>query len=362
MISRASDYVFVTGANVDVEHPHGDLDRISITGDIMPNLSLDPYPLRGEDIAFLMEATCERMSAQYNAVQAQKMFYVDVDAQKPYFIKDDILTYLVPESGSHWFKSKPSYGSIPPGTGLLDVDLKRHLWEYYPKSMIGRADLDCASFDFSSGCVLEKRAIESLFSDVGKFIWYESPGYQNPFTGFTQADYSINGTIGEGTAFSASPDILHYYRNVDIDYTGSSKVITYKSNYEAILREKEFHWPYFGEYDKTGVELWAVISAIEERSDPDYPGSLWYRGLFRVAADATDAHGNYKSARFRQRENTLFDEARKKYSYLPRRPFERLDPNSYTVRRGKFLNVWQHLGVRVERVFGIHELRDRTRW
>lgn len=68
MISSAEQYRYVTGADVDEAHPHGDLDRILIDGGIMPKRTGDTGKtdkdgnaiprqniLRGEDIAYLME-------------------------------------------------------------------------------------------------------------------------------------------------------------------------------------------------------------------------------------------------------------------------------------------------------------------
>ena len=64
------EYEFVVGANIDADHPHGDLDRIIIDGDIMPlRTGVSPTTgverkriLRGEDIAFLWECIGERSS------------------------------------------------------------------------------------------------------------------------------------------------------------------------------------------------------------------------------------------------------------------------------------------------------------
>ena len=36
MVKSAAEYEYVTGAHIDAEHPHGDLDRIQIDGRIMP--------------------------------------------------------------------------------------------------------------------------------------------------------------------------------------------------------------------------------------------------------------------------------------------------------------------------------------
>lgn len=73
MISSAEEYEYVTGADVDEAHPHGDLDRILIDGEIMPLRTGDTDKtdrngkaiprtkiMRGEDIAFLLEAVYQR--------------------------------------------------------------------------------------------------------------------------------------------------------------------------------------------------------------------------------------------------------------------------------------------------------------
>lgn len=73
MISSPSEYLYVTGANVDADHPHGDMDRVIFDGGVMPlrtgntcrvDSNGDPVPrkniLRGEDICLLLEAYVER--------------------------------------------------------------------------------------------------------------------------------------------------------------------------------------------------------------------------------------------------------------------------------------------------------------
>ena len=73
MINSAEQYEYVTGADVDEAHPHGDLDRIVIDGEVMPlrtgdtgNVDKDGNAiprqkiLRGEDIAFMLEAVAQR--------------------------------------------------------------------------------------------------------------------------------------------------------------------------------------------------------------------------------------------------------------------------------------------------------------
>lgn len=73
MITSAAEYEYVVGADVDEAHPHGDLDRIQIDGEVMPKRTGDTGKadadgnaiprtkiLRGEDVAFLMEAALQR--------------------------------------------------------------------------------------------------------------------------------------------------------------------------------------------------------------------------------------------------------------------------------------------------------------
>lgn len=78
MINSVEEYEYVTGADVDEAHPHGDLDRIVIDGEIMPlrtgdteNFDKDGNAipraniLRGEDVAFLMEAVLQRSGSNW---------------------------------------------------------------------------------------------------------------------------------------------------------------------------------------------------------------------------------------------------------------------------------------------------------
>ena len=55
MISTASDFYRVTGADVDDSHPHGDLDRIDLDWTGWVNRRAVGSALRGDEIAFLMD-------------------------------------------------------------------------------------------------------------------------------------------------------------------------------------------------------------------------------------------------------------------------------------------------------------------
>ena len=61
MIRDPSKFLFVDGLDVDEGHPHGDLDRIVMTGRALPERQ-PPIEIRGEDVAFLMEAAGQRLA------------------------------------------------------------------------------------------------------------------------------------------------------------------------------------------------------------------------------------------------------------------------------------------------------------
>lgn len=63
MIRSINDYKLLTGADVDTAHPHGDLDRIAISGAVHPSYGA---VLRGEAVAFLWECILGR--GQFNGL------------------------------------------------------------------------------------------------------------------------------------------------------------------------------------------------------------------------------------------------------------------------------------------------------
>ena len=86
MVSSVEDYEYVFGENIDDEHPHGDMDRIIINGEIMPlrtgvseTTGVEKKRiLRGEDVVFLMEWARQRFAsvdyAKAGATEVSKDF------------------------------------------------------------------------------------------------------------------------------------------------------------------------------------------------------------------------------------------------------------------------------------------------
>ena len=80
MFDAATDFLYITGADIDAGHAHGDLDRIELDGiALMPERSATNDPLYGKDIAFLMEAGAERVSLDPNASSYQDAFTRKLD-------------------------------------------------------------------------------------------------------------------------------------------------------------------------------------------------------------------------------------------------------------------------------------------
>ncbi len=79
MVIKAEEYEYVVGDNIDDEHPHGDMDRIIIDGEVMPlreGVSATTGVerkriLRGEDICFLLEWLLQRKNRMYRCQRGE---------------------------------------------------------------------------------------------------------------------------------------------------------------------------------------------------------------------------------------------------------------------------------------------------
>lgn len=188
MINNVGDYQFVTGMDIDAQHPHGDLDRIIINGGIMPLRSSSPSAastinwkncLRGEDIAFLMEACDERMNAM-SIIQDDSHssdFCRMVEAVAVNNIASSIREIFY-TSGGHggwgrwgypWIKN----GIYPTSPAVLDSGdiigggafLEAYQGYYYTLS-----DAQTPKYPIQDR-VLRRSTIETMFSDISKLYY-----------------------------------------------------------------------------------------------------------------------------------------------------------------------------------------------
>lgn len=157
MITDVSEYLFVTGENIDADHPHGDLDRIIIDGDIMPlrtGTTLTGISrknlLRGEDPAFLLEAACERRAATGTS-ELPTTFTRKVDGSN----LRGALGYLT-NAATGFISEMPSSHLLGPAE------------QDDPFALIRRsaADISTPSDAFDNGKPLSRAYVESLFNDL----------------------------------------------------------------------------------------------------------------------------------------------------------------------------------------------------
>lgn len=188
MINNVSEYQFVTGQNIDAQHPHGDLDRIIIDGGIMPLRSSSSSAastinwkncLRGEDIAFLMEACCERMNAMSIILDDShsRVFGSTVSRYQVDNIATDVREIFY-TSGGHggwgrwgypWIKN----GIYPTSPAVIDSGdiiggsafLEAYQGYYYTLS-----DAQTPKYP-TQDKVLRRSTIEAMFSDISKLYY-----------------------------------------------------------------------------------------------------------------------------------------------------------------------------------------------
>lgn len=85
MISTASDFYRVTGADVDADHPHGDLDRIDLDWWAWFSRRGVGSAVRGDDIAFLMDFAMRR---NYMATSGKRLSFGEYEEINPWSVDD----------------------------------------------------------------------------------------------------------------------------------------------------------------------------------------------------------------------------------------------------------------------------------
>lgn len=130
MFDSAADFRYTTGADIDADHPHGDLDRIRLQGiDLMPNRNAVKDPLYGKDIAFLMEAALERASV-YSQSSRSYEFTRKLSAWQ---LGNIVLLFEEADQSIHWIDPDLSVSEQPipniSGYRRLDTLLGAAAWQ-----------------------------------------------------------------------------------------------------------------------------------------------------------------------------------------------------------------------------------------
>lgn len=189
MINNVSEYQFVTGQNIDAQHPHGDLDRIIIDGGIMPLRSSSSSAastinwkncLRGEDIAFLYEAACERlraMSVLYGPSYVGS-FSREVRADIVNNIGFDIRLLFERSGSGYWNSAWIKDGVYPTSPAVFEPSLDISITnisafleayqDYYYTLSDAQTPINPVP---DQDKVLRRSTIEAMFSDISKLYY-----------------------------------------------------------------------------------------------------------------------------------------------------------------------------------------------
>ena len=163
MINNAEQYEWVRGDNVDEDHPHGDLDRIIISGDIMPLRTEDEKNiLRGEDIAFLLESAQERQGLKIG-LSSTSTFTRKVTVPQYHQVVSKIDS-LTRNAESVWVKEDADI----PDVIIVDDGYQQHtpLTALLSDDMYTKDDFLTKSGDPID--VFDGKRVENMFSDILK--------------------------------------------------------------------------------------------------------------------------------------------------------------------------------------------------
>lgn len=391
MISQASDYLFITGEDVDTEHPHGDLDRIILDGEIMPlregytkNVDKDENPipkkniLRGEDISFLKEAYCERRAAAIGSWPPEIIggnimppFSRKIDLDQPH----DIAMALrgLPDSTPRlrkWLKT---------GETWPDAYNVENSWPpaLYPNAFLAPEDVLSAPSDFVDRNVhLRRDKIETMFSDLEKFNRYQldSTAVMSPaWSELTNSDWYFSGT-GDGSSLFVSGSWCLDYHFSWYTRDGDDKQAHTDYNLTGTLRQRSITLSWDGLNYAKGIELW-IRAYLTDTDTSRYPArSYSWRGLVKLGTIVTGAlsggtvlfPASYVTSLY---ERLLSRAAQDCGTGAWNDPFKRRTANEYMSHWDEIFgresyggNVEHSIAFRTEGFCGICELRDRTRW
>lgn len=242
MINNVEDYKFVRGANIDAEHPHGDLDRIIINGEIMPLRSgLSPTTgverkriLRGEDVAFLNEAVAGRYKASgYSRIYSSE-FSRKLRKYGLFTLESDIRSLFRGwESDRFWYNSALPSPLPPMGAFFVTSHNDDPFADVFAASDSWLSPSDCTieTIDFWYGepLPLSLSYMESLFENIAKVTDFLFRLNEWDFVWTTNV-VSITGegaeyhkeTLNYRSAIEAYPS---HYKAVDYDMAMAFRVI-----------------------------------------------------------------------------------------------------------------------------------------
>lgn len=193
MITSVNDYKLVYGANVDALHPHGDLDRIGISGSVHPRSG---GRLRGEPIAFMWECLLGRAELNNGGGQTHefKLSMAAADLRGAVTQFNRLFTnYMVYPSA--YVSGRESHDI----SGGDDQTLWRDMyWNGQSKYPIPEPEL-------TRPIVAED--VTYILDLLGN--WFQS-GRQQPT--YNRGDYYLDGSVTKSSGYPDDPPPIDWYR------------------------------------------------------------------------------------------------------------------------------------------------------
>ena len=381
MISQASDYLFVSGDGVDEGHPHGDLDRIVLDGEIMPlrtgntdsvdkdgNQIPRANIIRGEDVSFLMEASEERCAAAFQrSPQAGRSFSRKITSANPQQIVSNIHS-LATDGTWGGYREHDSRVWIKPDAELgpkYGCRSNETLWSAYEQDFLGKSDIVSIAGPVGSS-PLYKSNVLGWFADVAKFTRFQHEAQFSPPTQ-SKGNYYYDGIFDREKA-NTPEGLAGYYQMCDLYKDGEQVKADVQSDCMYSLNNQT--WSIgnnsFRYAKKNNIKLYGRFLAqdISNFASKSYYELIPFVTLhdFDVGEDGAVFASNYamliwKNVLARAQSHCASDQT-------PFSWYRWFSPVS--VPTGHFEDIgslWvRKISINLVSVFSVCELRDRTRW
>lgn len=383
MISTASEYEYVCGYNVDSLHPHGDLDRIILTGEIDPTLEENATPLRGELVTFLMEAVAERQDIRQTYHNLNPILFAfsrivmgnhgtgltgryDLHSAAEYLVNNLFggSTYL------KWLNEETSERLLVNHYGLTSNDSAR---EVFASASLTSTDATADPDDFRIYRSAQRLdPFRKAFADLLRlnFFWcqFDWSVLTPALSSFVYDDYVVNGTVDTYTKTTFANQCYIYFHDLSGQWrlNGEEEQLVIFDSFDAYLRNLALTLPSGIFKFAKAVDLWAnleikdydntrstatsdVTSRAMMKLQTITPQSISSTGLVFPSKYLTDCCA------------TLLSESAEAHSTgLWNTPFVIRTPGTY---KSNEKNSFYHtITIRLINLFPVCELRDRTRF
>lgn len=396
MILKPQDYLFVDGNDATAANPHGDLARILMNGKILPTLATDekPWKVRGEDVAFLLEAACERRAVannEYPPVRGQHATFSRYRsaAQMRGIISLLESAYVIVNPVAGWLKPKELLvdDHVWPDMNNPLHSLDRNLVEpstALSGTFLTKDEMTSDKKDFHRYARFSADEIMKIYSDVASMdrfcLSFPASGITPSIYSYSPELHSYSGTI-DSNKLNQFTDPYSFYNYVyqiarrdqdgdgdygtDVETDALIKLRTIDLSISADVLN------YVDENDGD-LELWALVlsnDTLSVRTQYGGPANAQAYSLFNLGKLNSNSCRNgtltFSSKLLKDRVDDILETARVDSPYGGElKPFYSHFAWEYPNKYGDNIIVFatQHMSLSVERFYLHARLRDRTRW